>query len=311
MRVLQRRPTNLVDVWEGGRYLRVLTVADGPVLVEVSNQGTIDRPKVRLSVLEGDDSRDVRAAASRVLRMVLGLDVDPEPLERLLEAERGLRPVALALRGMRPPRFPSLFEAFANVIPFQQVSLDAGVAIVRRLVERFGRTVLHGGRRRHAFPTAGALAAAKLGSIRACGLSATKAEALRGVAAAIEAGELTEARLSRLSSSEATEVLTGIRGIGVWSAALILLRGLGRLDVFPQGDVGVRRGLTGLTHVQPGPALDRVVRRFGERRGYLYFCSLGSALLARGLIHAAAAAPCRSFAGSPGSRRRGRPRDVG
>jgi|GEM_PF-340354 len=301
VRVLQRRPTNLVDVWEDGRYLRALTVSGGLVLVEVSNQGTVDEPQLRYRVLDGDDSHGAHAAISQVLRVVLGLDVDPEPLERLLQAEHKLGPIAHALRGMRPPRFPSLIETFANVIPFQQVSLDAGVAIVRRLVERFGRSLPHEGQKRYAFPTAAALAEARLDAIRSCGLSARKAEALRAAAAAVQAGDVTETMLSQMSSDEAMQMLTGLHGIGPWSAALVLLRGLGRLDVFPEGDVGVIRGLSGLMHVQPGPALERVVRRFGEQRGYLYFCSLGGALLARGLIHAAGAEPRRSSVCAPES----------
>jgi len=293
VRVLQRRPTNLVDVWEDGRYLRVLTTPDGPVLVEVVNQGTIARPQVRCRVLSGGESRHARAAAVRMVRAVLGLDVEPKPLQRLLEGEPKLEAVALPLRGMRPPRFPDLFETFANVIPFQQLSLDAGVAVVRRLVLRFGQTVIHQGRERHAFPSAAAIAGARLGALRASGLSARKAEALRGAAVAVEAGDVTEAKLLQLSSGEAIRLLADLPGIGPWSAAVILLRGLRRLDVFPQGDVGVVRGLTGLMHVQPGPPLERVIHRFGDRRGYLYFCSLGGALLAKGLIHPAATAPSR------------------
>jgi len=284
VRVLQRRPTNLTDVWEDGRYLRVFTIADRLFLVEVANHGTIDEPRVRFRVLHGAGSRSTRREISRLVRRVLGLDVDPGPLQRLLERERRLRSVAFALRGMRPPRFPSLFETVANVVPFQQVSLDAGIAIVRRLVERLGESVLHAGQKRYAFPSAAAVAQARLATIRACGLSGRKAEALRGLAAAIEAGEVAEATLSPLSNSEAMRLLTELRGIGPWSAALILLRGFGRLDVFPAGDVGAIRGLAALMHVEQGPSLDRVIRRFGERRGYLYFCALGSALLARGLV---------------------------
>ncbi|HKP61671.1 MAG TPA: DUF488 family protein [Polyangiales bacterium] len=289
VRVLQRRPTNLVDVWDEGRYLRVLELRDGLALIEASNPGTIDRPELRFRVLEGDDSRSAHRMISEALQRVLGLQLDAQRLQRLLEAERKFGSVAIALRGMRPPRFPTLFETFANVIPFQQVSLDAGVAIVRRLVARFGRSLLHDGQKRYAFPAAAALAQARLDTIRACGLSARKAETLRSVARAIAAGDLTEAELTQLSSAEAMRSLTAIHGIGSWSAGLILLRGLGRLDVFPQGDVGVIRGLTHLLQIQPGPALERVVRRFGEHCGYLYFCSLGGALLAKGLIHPAAA----------------------
>jgi DNA-3-methyladenine glycosylase II len=301
VRVLQRRPTNLVDVWAEDRYLRVLATADGLALAEVVNRGTVDDPDVVLDVVRGELSSAARAAVGQTLRKVLGLDVDPAPLQRLAGAERTLRPTAAALRGMRPPRFAGLFEAFANVVPFQQVSLDAGAAIVRRLVERFGESVEHDGRRCHAFPDARAIAEARLDTLQACGLSRGKAEALRGIARAIEAGEITEEELSRMSSPEAIRCLTELQGIGPWSAALVLLRGLGRLDVFPPGDVGVARGLGKLTGLPPGPSLDRVVQRFGDHRGYLYFCSLGGALLARDLIHAAPPPPRRK---KPGGRRR-------
>jgi DNA-3-methyladenine glycosylase II len=82
-------------------------------------------------------------------------------------------------------------------------------------------------------------------------------------------------------------MLVALSGIGPWSASVILLRGLGRLDVFPPGDVGAVRGLTRLMGLPDGPSLDRIVERFGDRKGYLYFFSLGKALLVKGLVHAA------------------------
>jgi DNA-3-methyladenine glycosylase II len=203
------------------------------------------------------------------------------------ESERTVRPTARALRGMRPPRFAELFEAFANVVPFQQVSLDAGVAIVGRLVERFGRHLDQDGRRFHAFPTARAIAEARLEALRACGLSSQKAESLRSLARAIESGELTEAGISSMSTSDALRRLIELPGVGPWTAGLVLLRGLGRVDVFPPGDVGAARRLGELMRLGPGASLGRVVERFGVHQGYLYFLGLGGSLLAKGLIHAA------------------------
>lgn len=286
VRVLQRRPTNLVDVWDEGRYLRVLKTGEGRALVEVSNRGTVDDPDVRLVVLRGTLSAATHASLGQLVRKMLSLDVSPEPLQDLAATERGLRPIALALRGMRPPRFANLFEAAANVVPFQQVSLDAGVAIVGRLVERFGTSMEHGGRLFHAFPTAQVIAKTRPAILRECGLSRRKAETLRQLAGAVESGIVNEEKLSRMDSREAMRSLVGLKGIGPWSAGLILLRGLGRLDVFPAGDVGAR-GLSGLLRLESGPSLDRIVERSGDSRGYLYFCSLGSSLLDRGLIHAA------------------------
>lgn len=287
VRVLQRRATNPVDVWDDGRYLRVLTTAGGLALVEVDNRGTIDAPDLRHTMHHGDPTPAARAQLVATLRKLLGLDVDPEPLLRLATSVRKLRPTALALRGMRPPRFAGWFEAFANVVPFQQVSLDAGVAIVGRIVARFGEVLAHRGRRFHAFPTAEAVAAARPAALRACGLSTRKAEALRHLARAIAAGELRETAIAAMPTRDALKTLTELPGIGPWSAALVLLRGLGRLDVFPPGDVGVARGLPAVMRLDPDAPLAPVIERFGDRRGYLYFCALGGDLLARGLIHAA------------------------
>ncbi len=293
VRVLQRRPTNLVELWEGEHYLRALATADGLVLVEVTNHGTLDAPNLRFVVRHGEPSTATRARIGRTLRAMLGMDVDPAPLRALTEAERRLRPTARALRGMRPPRFSGLFEAFLNVVPFQQVSLDAGAAVVGRLVERFGESLEHEGRRFHVSPTSAVIATARPSVLRACGLSVQKAEALRRIARAMEAGDLSEDELSAMSREDALAFLTELKGIGPWSANLVLLRGLGRLDVFPPGDVGVARGLGGLLGVEPGPSLERLLTRFGDRRGYLYFCSLASSLLGKGLIHAAPPMPAK------------------
>lgn len=291
VRVLQRRPSNLVDVWADGGYRRLLRMPGGALtLVEISNEGTIDAPDLRLRVLGGDRSARTSSHAAATARRILGLDIDPLPLQQRLEGERRMRHIATALRGMRPPRFAGLFEAFANVVPFQQVSLDAGVAVVGRIVERFGESIEYEGRRVYAFPDARAVTAGGPAPLRACGLSQKKAEALHNAARAIASGELTEEQLSAMPARDAVRLLTQLPGIGPWSASLVLLRGMGRLDVFPPGDVGAARGLATLLRLPAGRTPSAVIERFGDRRGYLYFCSLGNALLARGLIHPAPAA---------------------
>jgi 3-methyladenine DNA glycosylase/8-oxoguanine DNA glycosylase len=287
VRVLQRRPANLVDVWKNDRYLRVLQAGDDLVLVEVENRGTIDLPDLRWSIRLGTPSRATKIKLGQILRTVLGLDLDVEPTRRLAESERRLRPTAVALRGMRPPRFPEIFATFANVVPVQQLSLAAGVAIVSRLVVRFGERLEYEGLAFHAFPKAETIADARIEALRACGLSLGKAQSIRSLARLIQSGELSTGKLAAMSTNDALETLADLRGIGPWSAGLVLLRGLGRLDVFPSGDVGAERGLRTLLRAGARTSLKRIVDRFGDHRGYLYFCALGGSLLARGLIHAA------------------------
>ncbi|HET6655668.1 MAG TPA: AlkA N-terminal domain-containing protein [Gammaproteobacteria bacterium] len=281
VRVLQRRPANRVEVFEGGRYRRLFATSTGPALAEVDNRGTIDAPDIRWAIRHGpggDDQLGARLAA------MLRLDLDPAPLQRLAEAEPALRATNRALRGMRPPRFGEWYEAFGNVIPFQQVSLEAGIAIVGRFIERFGEQLEFEDRTYYSFPDPTVVADAKLDTIRECGLSRTKADSMQRIASLIASDELSQARIAALPTAEAIITLKELPGIGPWSAGLVMLRGLGRLDVFPPGDVGAMRGLNKLLQLDPGEPLERVVERFGEYRGYLYFHALGRSLLDKGSI---------------------------
>jgi DNA-3-methyladenine glycosylase II len=258
--------------------------------VAVSNAGTIDAPDVRAEILNGPVTSAVQAEIATELRWILGCDADSAPVEWLGEMDARIASVAMALRGFRPPCFPTLFETCGAVIPFQQLSLDAGTAILGRVIEQFGGTLTIAGHAWCAFPSPQAILDAPADDLRAAGLSRTKVVALQKLAELAIAGELDGSHYLSLPTETALKQLIALPGIGPWSAGLILLRGLRRMDVFPPGDVGVARSLTALLDLDTPPtAADSCAyaEPFGNRRGFLYFLCLGSQLLSRGLITAA------------------------
>jgi DNA-3-methyladenine glycosylase II len=287
VRVLQRRPTNRVNRWEAGRYLRVLPTAEGLRLVVVENRGTIDAPDLRGLVCGGPISPQTQDQLGAAIQRLLGPTVDVTPFYRVAHGDLRLQAAIASLRGLKPPRFPTLFEAIANVVPFQQVSLAAGDAVVGRLVERFGEYLRLGDRGYAAFPPPERIAVAEIDALRDVGLSRAKATTLRGAARRILAGELSAARLEALPSAAAMESLLALPGIGPWSAGLILLRGLRRMEIFPAGDVGAAKNLGRLLGAE-NSARDgeqqALLARIGDMRGYLYFYALGWRLLHEGLI---------------------------
>jgi DNA-3-methyladenine glycosylase II len=258
--VLRRVATNIVDQWADGSWLRALPESEGVLRVRQVAAQTL---------------RIEPAAGVPVVRRVLGLDVSPALLRQVVAGEPRLRAVAERCAGLRPPRFPTLFEAIGMTIPFQQVSLPAGQSICNQLVRRFGTPVGPGWR----FPTPGAIAAASPDDLRACGLSSTKARTFQVVARLVLDGQLSEDALGRLPSAQLLATLDAVPGIGPWTAAVIALRGLGRLDVFPRADVGARRSLarllgqsSPLTEAQETELLDRL----GPSRGLAYFLALAA-----------------------------------
>jgi DNA-3-methyladenine glycosylase II len=287
VRLLQRRPSNRVDRWSAGAYWRAVPTANGPRLLQVTNRADILKPELQLDVRGGKVTEETVASLVAAVRWMLGLDAPPAPTSWMETVEPRLAPVTHALRGFRTPCFPTLFETCASVLPFQQLSLDAGTAIVGRIVEKFGQSMWIGDNTWFSFPSPESIAATTTSQLRETGLSMAKASSLLEIARLIATGKLDAARLRALPTPEALGMLRALPGIGPWSANLILLRGYRRLDVFPEGDVGAARNLTALlqpaTSFTPASA-STFAARFGDRRGYLYFLALGEQLRLRGVL---------------------------
>jgi 3-methyladenine DNA glycosylase/8-oxoguanine DNA glycosylase len=120
----------------------------------------------------------------------------------------------------------------------------------------------------------------------ATGLSASKRVTLRRAATAIAAGTMSEQLLAACASPQAAARLCEIKGIGPWSAAVILLRGLGRLDVFPVNDSSVRRNLLMIAPAQR-VNIARALDALRPQQGMLYYHLLLARLEARGGLGAA------------------------
>ena len=158
---------------------------------------------------------------------------------------------------LRPPQ-DSHFAALVRAITYQQLAGAAAAAIHGRLVLALGGTV-----------EPAAVVAISDGALRAAGLSANKAASLRDLAAKVLDGTVVlEAKgIARESDQEVIARLTTVRGIGEWTAQMFLMFQLRRLDVWPTGDLGVRRGY-GLAWQIPTPTPKELERLGDELRPF-------------------------------------------
>jgi DNA-3-methyladenine glycosylase II len=260
---LRRLAANVVDVvGADGLYRRALRDENGANLLEVR------QPSARTLAVRIAGSRPQRWLPS--VERMLGTGVTLTEWYRRVRPYPWLDFLARELRGLRPPRYPSLWEALAHSIVFQQISIHAAASIMRRLIEAAGSPIQHGDAVFYPFITAKDLLRADDATLRSAGLSANKIAHLRSAAVAVTAGEISDEEIERLPSAQASERLCAIRGIGPWSAAVVLLRGFGRLDVFPMKDSGVARSLRMLSG---DPLLDAhaLLEGLGPVRGMLYF----------------------------------------
>lgn len=258
---LRRLAANVVDVVEGTSLYRALRDRDGSTLLRVRQSGARTL-EVRAT---GPHAERWLPAVERMLGPQVDLRAWYERAARL----PWLAPAAIALRGLKPPRYPSLWEACAHAVVFQQLSLHAAAAIMQRVVELLERPVEAGGVRAFPFPDARRWLEADEGALRDAGLSANKVAHLRTIAATFVEGRLNESDLQTMSSDDAARALVAVRGIGPWSASVILLRGMGRLDAFPLRDSGVARSIVRLAGHSVD--LDAALKTLGPVRGMLYF----------------------------------------
>ena len=261
--VLRRLPANPVEVLSEGRYLRAFQTPRGPVAWVVTHRPGAARLEIELH----GDAGDPAPWRRRVAR-ALGVEVDLASFYARTRRYPRVAEMARSLRGVKPPRFQSLHETFASVLLFQQVSLASALATLRRLVVALSPPIEVAGVALRPFPSAEAIAACSEAELRAFGMSGAKARALGAAARAVASGALSEAELEGLPSDALEARLIGLAGVGPWTAALVMLRGLGRLDRFPPGDVAADRLLRELGSAGSGKAL---LSALGDRRGMLYY----------------------------------------
>src|SRR5262245_60461786 len=148
-------------------------------------------------------------------------------------------PFTLQLRNDR-------FQALVVSIISQQISSKAARAIREKLMARFAPEPM----------SPEAVSRLGLEDLRAVGLSKQKASYILDLAERVLSGQLQLNRMGRLSDDEIIDSLVEVKGIGVWTAQMFLIFSLGRLDVFPHSDFGVRTAIRNLYGLEELPNRD-------------------------------------------------------
>jgi DNA-3-methyladenine glycosylase II len=211
-----------------------------------------------------------RSAASVAAKTAAANAISDEGTEHLREADPVMRELidtfgpldeVLRRRGRRPER---PYGALLRSIVGQQLSTYAARAIWDRVL------ALYDGR----VPTPEELLATDDEKLRAAGNSYPKIKYMKSLAEHVISGELELDRLDQLSDEEIYDELTAVKGIGEWSADMFLLFHLGRPDVLPVGDQGIRRAAMKAYRLRKLPTPDRLRRLARPWRPYRSLASL-------------------------------------
>jgi len=271
---LRRRARNLMDQWDGATYQRVVMMEGCPLRIAVNQSGSSDHGLLRVVVSGRRVGSELRDKVRALLVHTLGLGQELSPFYALAASDERLGPLVARFRGMKPPRFPAVFEALINAIACQQLSLTVGIELLNRLSVRSGPAPTGQEPTQHAFPGPEDVIALKPRTLRSLGFSYNKAHSMLAISGELIARHFDAERLEQLDDEAAIERLMRLRGVGRWTAEYVLLRGLGRTNIFPGDDVGARNRLAawlGRDRPLDYEGVKRAVSRWQPYAGLVYF----------------------------------------
>ncbi len=278
---LRRQPTNVLDRWDGEAYRRALLVDGTAHEVVIRQTGPPDSARINVEIASASSA--LEGAVIDSVSRLFGTEVDLSAFYAFAAESPELRSVVERFKGVKPPRYLSYFETLANGFFFQQISLASGISLHNRFIEALGPVSAAG---THAFPSPESVARPSEDDLRHLGLSRQKAKAMLELASAISGG-LDLAQVERMSDDEAVAFLQQLRGVGRWTAHYFLLRGLGRLHVFPGDDVGARNRVGKLLGFDRPPDYEQmqsILAGWQPFAGMVYFHLLLSRLADAGHI---------------------------
>jgi DNA-3-methyladenine glycosylase II len=288
---LRRRAHNVVDRFDDGVWRRVLVIGKSPAGVAVRQTRTGSRPEIEVRI-SAARPQAVKAEVAALVTKMLGLERDLSDFYRMARGDARLRELAERLRGMKPVRYATVFEGFANAVACQLVSLSAGMHVLNRITEACGTSGAVDGvaAPMRSFPAAAVIARSNPDALRALGLSRQKGEYLIGLARlALDPRDRDFGSLERLGDDDAIARLLQIRGVGRWTAEYVMLRGFGRINIFPGDDVGGRNKLFEWLGASGAPTYDGVaamLERWHPYGGLIYLHLIVNAVADAGYLAA-------------------------
>jgi DNA-3-methyladenine glycosylase II len=278
---LRRRAINAVDCWDGTTHRRTLVVNGRPLGMEVVQTAPSERPLLHVTVSGSSLPPCTRSAVMAALTRLLGFDHCLTDFYRAAADDPVLGHLTQVFRGLKPPCFPTLFETLVNAFACQQVTLSLGIQLLNRLAEACASGLDGADGRAFAFPRPADLAGRAPDELRALGFNRQKARAIIKLARALAEHRFDVDELEHLDDATAMARLRALRGVGRWTAEYVLLRGLGRLHVFPGDDIGARNNLQrwlGLLEPLDYDGVQRALAKWEPFQGLVYLH-----LLLRGL----------------------------
>jgi DNA-3-methyladenine glycosylase II len=261
-----------IRTYEKGKFRQTIGADGKLILATVESVGTVNNAKL-CAELKSDRAltQEDKKKAEEAISVLFNLNFDLAPFYEEVKKDGVMACLTQKLRGLKSPTTQTVFEAFVDSIVEQQISLKVANSIENKLIKKFGDALGLEGEVYYAYPTPQKLASASTEALRQCGLSFRKAEYIKSGSTLITEGKLDLEKIKNYDSAdEIIRELDSVKGVGVWTAELTMLRGMQRLEALPAEDLGLRRVIShyycGGTKIT-GAQARQIARDWGKWKG--------------------------------------------
>ncbi len=174
-----------------------------------------------------------------------------------------LKPLINQFYGLRLVLEPSLFEAIAKLIIYQQINTTFAAELVNRLMTLTAEEVEVEGKCLPIFPSPESIAKLSYNQLRRISFNQRKAEYVIDFAQNIVEGKINLDHFWKLTDEEIIQILSNVRGIGKWTIECTLLFGMGRLNILPAGDIALRKVIKNVWGLKQTPS-EKDVEKLGH-----------------------------------------------
>jgi DNA-3-methyladenine glycosylase II len=231
------------EIFEEGVWRRAIRLESGKLIpVALQSIGTVEEPKIEVKYFQTVNEQEKKELTKK-LDWMFSFSQDLAALYAFMDKDLVLSDLKRRFCGICKAGSigATVFETIIKSIIQQQISIRVAFSITNKIVTRFGERTETEDTIYHDFPTPKKLDDASLEEIRQCGLSWRKAEYIKGIAEKVVDGKFDSEGLILLSNEQVAETLTKFRGVGTWTAEMVLSAGLKRNPTIPAGDLGIKR----------------------------------------------------------------------
>lgn len=230
------------EVYENRIWKRAIRLDSGKLIpVELESLGIIEDPKIEVRYLQSIDEQE-KEELVKILDWLFSFCQDLTDLYNFMVNDPILKNLKEKFYGLKAGSIgTSVYESIIKSIIQQQISITVAFSIANKIVKRFRDQINIHNSVFFDFPTPKRLSGVNLEQVRQCGVSWRKAEYIQDLSTKIVNLEFNPEYLRSLSNESIVERLKKFRGIGTWTAEMVLSAGLKRKATIPADDIGVRR----------------------------------------------------------------------